>query len=206
MEADVGAAVGVEVRRGGHEDDRLAQPGEVGGGRALGRQDRGARLERAAQPERRPEVVRQRVAGRAGGQGRLGHHEGPAAAAADGLQVPALDERRDRLAQGRAGDAELLGQLALGRQPRARAEDAEPDRRAQPLDGLLERRRRLHGLEDRGDRGAGTLTHGRTLPAGPPAQWVRGALSVPARAGVAPWGHGRLDPPPDRPLPHPHRP
>ena len=52
----------------------------------------------------------------------------PAAAAADRVQVAALDQRRDRLAQRRARDVELVGQLALGGQSRAGREDAEADR------------------------------------------------------------------------------
>ena len=53
------------------------------------------------------------------GRGRALGHEGPAAAAAHGVQVAALAQRGQRLAQRRAGDPEQLAQLALGRQPLA---------------------------------------------------------------------------------------
>ena len=39
--------------------------------------------------------------------------------------MAALDQRRQRLAQGRAGDPQLLGQLALGRKLAARREQAD---------------------------------------------------------------------------------
>src|ERR1700759_516221 len=53
------------------------------------------------------------------------------AAGTHGHQVPALHEADERLAQRRAGDAELLAQVALGRQARARRQQAELDRRAE---------------------------------------------------------------------------
>ena len=46
-----------------------------------------------------------------------------------------------------------LGELALRRQPAARGQQAEPDRRPEPLDRLLEGRRRAHRLEHRLERG-----------------------------------------------------
>ena len=79
------------------------------------------------------------------------------------MQVAGLHERRERLAQRRARDAELLGELALGRQPGAGLEQAEPDRRAEALDGLLERRRRLRPAR-RPPRGRRTLHGGDTTP------------------------------------------
>src|SRR6185437_9568904 len=88
---------------------------------------------------------------RVGGRLWLGD-ERPAAAAADGMQMPALDERGQRLAQRRAGDAELLAQLALRRQARARRQQAELDRGAKPLERLLERRLAPDGREDRVER------------------------------------------------------
>jgi hypothetical protein len=54
------------------------------------------------------------------------------------MQMPALDERGQRLAQRRARDAELLAQLALRRQARARRQQAELDRGAESLERLLE--------------------------------------------------------------------
>ena len=88
--------------------------------------------------------ARRRLGGRRG----LGH-ERPAAAPARGVEVPALHERRQRLAQRRARDAELPAQLALGGQPRARLEQPELDRGAEPLERLLVGRLRLDRREDR---------------------------------------------------------
>jgi hypothetical protein len=68
------------------------------------------------------------------------------------VQVPALDERRQRLAQRRAGDAELLAQLTLRRQARARRKQAELDCGSQPLERLLERRLAADGSKDRVER------------------------------------------------------
>jgi hypothetical protein len=64
------------------------------------------------------------------------------------MQVPALHERGQRLAQRRTGDAELLAQLALRRQARSRRQQAELDRGAQPLERLLERGLAPDGSED----------------------------------------------------------
>jgi hypothetical protein len=68
------------------------------------------------------------------------------------VQVPALDERGQRLAQRRAGDAELLAQLALRRQSRARRQQAELDRGPEPLERLLERGLAADRREDRVER------------------------------------------------------
>ena len=112
----------------------------------------------------------------------------PPRAAAQRDQVAALGQRRDRLAQRRARDAELVGELALGRQAVARPEQAEPDRRAQALDGLLERRRRLDRPEDRrdsqalGERGGLGGGHGDARVTRCPA--VRGGLTRSVRAGT----------------------
>ena len=64
-------------------------------------------------------------------------------------EVAALHERGERLAQRRARDAELAAQLALGREPRAGLEQAELDRRPEPLERLLERGLRPDGGEQR---------------------------------------------------------
>ena len=141
VEADVGAAVGLEVGplsriRSTHSrmTARIAASARGGGQRG------GARLDRQAQVEDLAPVGAQGA--RRPGQRRLLDDERAAAAAADGAQVPALHERGDRLAQRGARDVELVGELALGGQPRAGGEDAEADGGAQPVDGLLERRER----------------------------------------------------------------
>ena len=94
--------------------------------------------------------------GEHGGRGRLegrlgvGHERAPTASA-HGPQMPALAQGDERLAQGRAGDAQLLAQVPLGGQARAGREQPELDRRTEPLHRLLEGRlgahRREHGLE-----------------------------------------------------------
>jgi hypothetical protein len=62
--------------------------------------------------------------------------------------VAALHESGEGLPQGRARDPQLLGQIALGREPVAGGQQPEPDRGAEPLHRLLEGRRRLNRLED----------------------------------------------------------
>jgi hypothetical protein len=62
--------------------------------------------------------------------------------------MAALHEGGERLAQRRPRDAQPIGEVALGRQPAAGLQQAKPDRRTKALDGLLERGRRLHRLED----------------------------------------------------------
>ena len=56
-------------------------------------------------------------------------------------------ERGQRLAQRRAGDPQPRAQLALGRQARAGRQQPELDRRAEAIDGLLERGLRAHRRE-----------------------------------------------------------
>ena len=68
-------------------------------------------------------------------------------------QVAALDQGRDRLAQRRAGDPKLAGEVALGGQLGPRRKQSEADRGAEPLDGLLEGGRRANRLEDGLERG-----------------------------------------------------
>jgi hypothetical protein len=66
-------------------------------------------------------------------------NERAAAATARRVQKAAWASASERLAKRRARDPEPRAQLALGRQARARREQPELDRRAEPLDGLLER-------------------------------------------------------------------
>jgi hypothetical protein len=96
--------------------------------------------------------VQEHVRRRRLGDGLRVGHERAAAAAAQRVQVAALDERGQRLAQRRARDAELLAQLALRGQPRARCQQAELDRGPEPLERLLERRLAADGREDRVER------------------------------------------------------
>ena len=76
-----------------------------------GEQDR-ARLHRDPLIEHLPGADIERLADRVD-QRRLGGDEGAALAPAQGDEVAALDQRGQRLAQGRAGDAQLLGECDL---------------------------------------------------------------------------------------------
>ena len=92
-------------------------------------------------------------AGRLGRRLRVGD-ERAAAAAAGRLQVAALAERDAAPGAASSARSRACAQLALGRQPRAGRQQPELDRRAEPLDRLLERGlradRREHGIERRG--------------------------------------------------------
>ena len=116
VEAHVRAAVLLEAVGGRHALDELVEHVQVAGLRALGGQDRGARLDRHPLVEHRAGVVAEGFLVLSHGERRGVRHEGAAGAPAQGDQVAALHERGQRLAQGRAGDAELASQVALGRQ------------------------------------------------------------------------------------------
>ena len=112
-----------------------------------------AREHRDAELDRQPRVADVAPAGeqlgRRRGRGRrLVGDERPAAAAAHRVQVAALHQRGQRLAQRRARDAELRAQLALGRQALAGLQQAELDRGPEPLERLLERGLRADRGED----------------------------------------------------------
>ena len=78
-------------------------------------------------------------------------HERPTSPPSDRDQMTALHECRQRLTERRPRDPELVGQGALRRQLTARGQESSADRRAQSLDGLLERRRRANRGEHRLD-------------------------------------------------------
>ena len=120
VEADVRAAVHVEARHLGHLLHARAHPVEVASPRPLGGQHRGAHLDRHAVVEHGAHSSGRAAGAPARRQRRRLGHEGPAGTPAHRGEVPALDQRDDGLAQRRAGDAELGGQLALGRQAGAR--------------------------------------------------------------------------------------
>ena len=75
--------------------------------------------------------------------------ERPSAPAARRLQVAGLAEGEQRLAQGRARDAQAAAELTLGRQAGAGGQQAELDRRAEAFNRLLERGLRADRREDR---------------------------------------------------------
>ena len=145
----VGVAVGREVLepRLHHVHKRLQRLERIGRGAPAG-EHRDTELGREATVADLAPALELFVRGR-GTRGHALGDERAAAAAADGVQVPALDQGGERLTQGGAGDPELGAQVALGRQARARLEEAEPDGRAEPLERLLERRLRAHRREDR---------------------------------------------------------
>ena len=100
------------------------------------------------------------------GERRVGDDEGAPAPPALGKEMTRLRQCRDRFSQGRAGDAKLGRQLALRREATARRKQAEPDRRAEPLDRFLERRRGSHWLKDRLESGVALHRLQRYLPTG----------------------------------------
>jgi hypothetical protein len=158
VEQDVGAPVGREVVQArGHHGNELVQPFDQFRLGALGGQDGDAELDREPRVARIAPALQRVRPGRRARRQRLAH-ERPSAAPTHRVQVPALDQRGQRLAQRRACDAELLAQLALGRQPRAGRQQAQLDRRPEPLQRLLEGRRRLN----RGEDGVGD--HSRSNP------------------------------------------
>ena len=160
VEEHVGAAVDREVAHLVHRLHVLAQRRQLGRAHAaLGREHHGADLDGHAVVEHLAPVAAPELDLARAGQRRSGRDERPAAAPAMREQMAALGQRREGLAERRAGDAELVGELALRRQARARREQPQPDRRAQALDRLLERRRRLDGLEDRRHRRRGRGLH-----------------------------------------------
>ncbi len=122
---------------------------------ALGREHRHPHLDRHALIARLAPCAS--ICGDGGSAGGSGSDdERPAAAPARRVQVPALAQRDERLAQRRARDPELRAQLALGRQARAGRQQPELDRRAQPLDRLLERGLRADRREHRVERSVAT--------------------------------------------------
>ena len=191
VEADVGAPVLLEVGRARHPLDPRLERREVGGLGALGGEDRRADLDRDPAIEDRPGVAAQRllvtfVQRRARGD------EGPAGAPADRVQVTGLDQGGQGLTQGRSRDPQLPGELALRRQLCAGREQAGADRRAEPLDGFLERGRRPNRLEHRLGRGV-ALCH-------PPK------VTPPGAGGEGPTPLRRRGPPPGRPAGRPASP
>ncbi len=116
MQADVGLPVDGEVlQRVLERDDELVEPLEVRRLRAFGSQHRHAEL------DRHPLVAglapaREHLRGWRVGRRLWVRDERASPAPTRGIHVPALAERRQRLTQRRAGDAQTRAQLALGRQ------------------------------------------------------------------------------------------
>ena len=118
------------LRAAGHVGVRLLErrAGLRRRGRARGRERGGAGLDDAAEVQRvQPVLAARRGDPRRGPRRRragLERHDGAAAAAARGLDQPGLPQGGHRLAQGRPGDLQPLGELALGRQRAAARVDA----------------------------------------------------------------------------------
>ena len=91
----------------------------------------------------------------------LGGHEDAARLAAAHLEHARLGQHLDRLAQGRAADPHLRGQLALGGQAVADVQVAGLDLLGDLLDGLLEGPARRDGLERALQTGASICARGR---------------------------------------------
>ena len=119
------------------------------------------RNSRASTQSARMVVVRRR---RGSGRrcGRPHRHDRAASAAPGGLHQSGLTHRGHRLAQGRAGHRQSLGQLPLGREHGAARVDAEPDQCRQllhaRLEGVVPPHRTQHCLGQRRSRGSRTVT------------------------------------------------
>ena len=149
MEADVGAAVLLEVLElVVHLRDQLVEAVELLRAPPLRRQQHRPGLDRDPVVEHRPGALVERLVVGFGQRRPLGD-EGAAGPPALRDQVAALDQRGQRLPQGRAGDPQLLRQLPLRRQLRPRGQQSGADRATQALNRLLERARRLHRHEHR---------------------------------------------------------
>jgi hypothetical protein len=147
VEADVGAPVLVERAGDVHPVGQLEQPVEVLVTGPLRGEHGGAGLNGDAIVEHRAGLLPEHLGLHVLPERRPVRDEGAAGAAAQRHQVTALHERRERLTQGGAGDAQLVGQVAFRRQAAARHQQAEPDRGAEPLHGLFEGRGRMDRLE-----------------------------------------------------------
>ena len=142
VEARVGLPVLGGVRRRRHvvvrrDQELLPVRGQV----ALGRDVAGAGLDHPPEDQH----VAQRLAARPQRPGPPGGrlarpvaHHGAATTAPGGVHELGGAQRRDRLPQRRARDAQPLGQLALGREARAPRVDPEPDGGGELLDAALE--------------------------------------------------------------------
>ena len=142
--------------------DRLRHHREVVLGGVHRGQLRHARLEQPARLEHAGDLAEADLLAAAQQLARhqLRGDEDAAGLAAADLEHAGLAERLDRLAQGRAADPHLGGQLALGGQPVAGVQVAGLDLLGDLLDGLLERPAGRDGLE--GAHGTGPL-YGRIV-------------------------------------------
>ena len=154
VEADVGAPVGVELGVGGHPLDpaRRARRGRSRSARSAARiaeptsiATRWSSTAQASSPSGSAASSRSASGGRSA-------TKVPPVRPRTEFRWPDLDQGRDRLAQGRPRDPQLVGEPSLGRQLGAGGEQAGADRRPQPLDGLLEGGGRANRFEHRLDR------------------------------------------------------
>ncbi len=118
-----------------------AQRGEVVLARVHGRELRDARLEQAARLEHARHLAHADRLARAQELARdqLRADEDPAGLAAAHVEHAGLGQRPHRLAQGRAADPHLGGELALGGEAVADVQVARLDLLGDLLDGFLER-------------------------------------------------------------------
>ena len=151
MEADVRAPVDLEVPvhsaiRSTSASSRSSSSGSARSPASRSRRSRSPPDSRAPPTRRRPAAARRPLA--SGGRS-VTNVPPPRPRERD--QVAALDERRQGLAQRRAGDPELVGELRSAGSRLPGGQDPRADRGPEPLDRLLERRRRADGREYRLD-------------------------------------------------------
>ena len=160
VEAHVGPPVVLELRPLGrrHLVREVVQIPKVVLRGSLGSEHDDARLHGDPVVEHGARLPRgERVLGVVLAERRLVRDERASRAAAARDEVAALHQRGDRLAERRARDAELVGEVALRGKPGLRREQAEPDGGAEALDGLLEGGWRVDRLEYRVERGAACI-------------------------------------------------
>jgi hypothetical protein len=146
VEPDVRSAVDGEVMHFHHRVGEHVEPIELLSRATLGSEQRRSKLDRDPEVQHGPSVLSERGLVGLGKRRPLGY-EGSAATTAKRNKQAALNKRRKRLSQGRAGDRQLVGERALGRESAAGRQDSGADRGSEPLDRLLESGSRPNGLE-----------------------------------------------------------
>ena len=151
------------------EVDGSLELDEVGGGRGAHRLVRHRPLEHAARAQDVDGGLLLELHRREDGHGRdeVGDDEDPSRLPATHLDEPGELEHPERLAQGGLGDAELLRERALVREPVAGAQPGPLDRLGEVLDRRLERPRGAYRL----DRERPWAWHARSL-AGFAPSWL----------------------------------
>ena len=165
VEAHVGLAVGGEVvEQVVDRVDHLGQRVDLLGACALGGEHGDAELDRQA-PVAHVAPLGELLGRRRQRGRRAVGDERAAAAPALGVQVAALGQRGQRLAQRRAGDARACAHSSRSaRQLGAGRQQAELDRGAEPVDRLLERRLASGRARRRASSAESGRRHSRSNP------------------------------------------